>query len=107
YQGLDHDLITQRWQAEAASVVAAVAGIDGIDGAPGYAGYSDKIPVADLVIEPRVLGRDAADLAAALAAGDPSIRVAQDQQSLTINPQFLQTGEMDAVIARLLELLTA
>ena len=107
YQELDHDIITQQWEAEAASVVAAVAAIDGIDGAPGYARYSDGIPVAQLLIEPRILGRDAADLAAALAAGEPSIRVAQDRQNLTINPQFLQTGEMDAVSARLLELLTA
>ena len=107
YQGLDHDVITQQWEAETASVVAAVAGIDGIDSAPGYARYSDRIPVAQLMIEPRVLGRSAADLAAALAAGDPSIRVAQDRQSLTINPQFLQTGEVDAVITRLQELLTA
>ena len=107
YQELDHDIITQQWEAEAASVVAAVAAIDGIDGAPGDARYSDGIPVAQLLIEPRILGRDAADLTAALAAGEPSIRVAQDRQNLTINPQFLQTGEMDAVSARLLELLTA
>ena len=107
YQALDHDVITQQWKAEVATVVAAMADIDGVAGAPGYAGYSDGIPVAQLAIEPQVVGHDAVDIAAALATGDPSIRVAQDRQNLTINPQFLQTGELDVVIRRLRELFTA
>jgi hypothetical protein len=63
--------------------------------------------VAQLAIDLDVLGRDAADIATALATGDPSIRVAQDRSGLTINPQFLQPGEVDTVITRLRESLAA
>ena len=107
YQGLDHDSITQQWEADAARVVAAVAGIKGVHATTGSARYSDGIPVAQLAIDLDVLGRDAADIATALATGDPSIRVAQDRSGLTINPQFLQPGEVDTVITRLRESLAA
>ncbi|HJP33985.1 MAG TPA: aminotransferase class V-fold PLP-dependent enzyme [Candidatus Latescibacteria bacterium] len=107
YTGLDHDEITRCWQQEAGSVIAAVEGTDGIRATVAEAGYSDGIPVAELQIDSQRLGRSAEDVVAHLAAGDPIIRVGHDRDSITINPQFLQTGEMEMVISRLHQALSA
>jgi L-seryl-tRNA(Ser) seleniumtransferase len=106
YVGLDHDMITRGWQAHVTQVTEAVSGIRGVSAAVDEAGYSEDIPVARLDINAALLGKSAADVAAALAAGDPEIRVTQDRDWLSINPQFLEEGEIPLVIERLRQELT-
>lgn len=106
YTSLDHDQITRDWSRAAADVVDAVGSIAGVEAIVGTARYSEGIPVARLTIDTATLGQSVATVVARLADGDPVIRVAEERDSLAINPQFLQPGEMDIVIARLLQALS-
>ncbi len=107
FLALDHDAVAAGWKQDVATVVAAVAGIEGIDAEPALARYSEGIPVARLTVDAAVFGASAADIAAALAAGDPSLRVMQSHDWLNIDPQFLQEGDVALVVARLREVLGA
>lgn len=101
YTGLDHDAVTAGWAQDVATILQAVGGIDGVHGETSEAAYSDGIPVARLTLD---AGRVATprQLAEALAAGDPDIRVGEERGNvITVNPQFLQAGEVDLVCARL------
>ncbi len=101
YTDLDHDAVQRGWRDEAAAVVARLEGLAGVRVSVGEAGYSEAIPVARVDIDGAVAGRSAAEVAAELAADDPSIRVTHDRDWLTVNPQFLQAGESETVAARL------
>ena len=105
YQGLDHDAETRRWAEDAALVVRELAGIAGVRAEVGEAGYSEGIPVARIDIDAAVLGRDAAAVAAALAAGDPDIRVGEARGGIVVNPHFLDEGEAALVAETLRHLL--
>ena len=82
-------------------------GIDGIQVVRDVARYSEGIPVARIAVDEEVLGRSAADIAATLAGGDPGIRVTQVRDWFSINPQFLEPGDLDTVTTRLRQVLAA
>ena len=87
------------------SYVPKLQGISGVRVGREEARYSEGIPVVEISVDEAVLGSSAADVAASLAAGDPSIRVTQTGDWLSVNPQFLEPGEVEIVIARLREVL--
>ena len=93
YVDQDHEAVEDGWREDVSLVVAALEGIPGVTAAPGQARYSEGIPVATITVDEAVFGRSAAAVAAALADGDPSIRVTQDRDWLSINPQFMEAGE--------------
>ena len=101
YLDLDHDAVQAGWRHEVAAVVDHLDGLAGVGVTQDEAGYSEGIPVARVEIDSAVAGRSAAEVAAELAAGDPSIRVTQDDNWLTVNPQFLLSGETELVTSRL------
>jgi D-glucosaminate-6-phosphate ammonia-lyase len=107
FLALDHDGVTAGWERDVTTVLEAVAGIEGIQAEASQARYSEGIPVARLTVDAAAFGRSAADIAADLAAGNPSLRVMQSHDWLNIDPQFLQEGDVELVVARLREALVA
>jgi L-seryl-tRNA(Ser) seleniumtransferase len=103
YLALDHEAVAREWEEEVSLVVGELDEIAGVTAARGEAGYSEGIPVARITIEEAVLGRSAAQIAAALSEGDPDIRVTQRDDWLSINPQFLEPGDGAVVRERLRE----
>ena len=63
------------------------------------------IPVARIDVDAAVCGHIAADIAQGLAAGDPDIRVTQHGDWLSINPQFMEAGDVALVVAALHQVL--
>lgn len=107
FLALDHDAVAAGWERNVVAVVDAVAGIDGIDAGRSEARYSEGIPVARLTVDATLFGRSAADIAADLAGGDPSLRVMQSHDWINIDPQFLQEGDVELVVTRLRDVLGA
>lgn len=101
FVNLDHEAIQRRWQDEVAAFVTHLEGLAGVCATASEAGYSEAIPVARVEIDAAAAGRSAADVAARLSAGDPSIHVTQERDWLTVDPQFLQPGESEIVAAQL------
>lgn len=107
YVGQDHAAVAQRWEKQIALVLQALEGVPGTRVSRDEALYSEGIPVAKIVVDEKVLGRSASDVAAALADGNPGIRVTQVKDWLSVNPQFLEPGEETNVARRLKEVLSA
>ena len=105
YLELDHAAVTRAWVEDVSRVQAGLQGIAGVRVTREEARYSEGIPVVRITVDQDVLGRSAFDVAAGLAAGDPGIRVAQTRDGFSINPQFLEPGEIEIVTARLREVL--
>lgn len=105
YVAQDHDAVERGWEEQVSVAVAELQGISGVRVAREEARYSEGIPVARVSVDEGVLGRSAADVATSLAAGDPGIRVTQTGDWLSLNPQFLEPGEMEIVATRLRETL--
>ena len=103
----DHAAVERRWHEQVAQILRAVADVPGVRAVADEASYSEGIPVAKLHVDPKVAGRSAADVAAALLGGDPGVRVGQQRDSLTVNPHFLEPGEERLVAERLREALGA
>ncbi|MFH1567014.1 MAG: hypothetical protein ABIL09_03375 [Gemmatimonadota bacterium] len=107
YLALDHEAVARGWEADVDLVVRQLEGIAGVRAARAEAGYSEGIPVARIEVDEAGRGGGAAAVAEALAAGDPSIRVTQTRNWLSINPQFMEAGEAPLVAARLRQVLGA
>ena len=105
YMELDHAAITRGWAEDVSRIQAELQGITGVRVTREEARYSEGIPVARIAVNEEVLGRSAADVAGILAAGDPGIRVAQIRDGFSINPQFLEPGEIEIVAVRLRQVL--
>lgn len=105
YVAQDHDAVARGWEERVSHAVAKLQGLSGVRVAREEARYSEGIPVVGISVDEGVLGSSAADVASSLAAGDPGIRVTQTGDWLSVNPQFLEPGEMEIVTARLREIL--
>jgi L-seryl-tRNA(Ser) seleniumtransferase len=103
YVDLDHAAMARRWEQQVATVLQTLEGLAGICVSRDEAQYSKEIPVAKVVVDAKIVGRSAAEVAAALANGNPGIRVAQSKNWLSVNPQFLEPGEETVVAKRLKE----
>lgn len=106
YVALDHGAVTRRWTEQVEVVVDALQGLPGVQAVRRDASYSEAIPVARITIDPSQAGRSVGDVAAALAEGEPGIRVTQAEDWIIVNPHFLEPGEEQIVAARLKAILT-
>jgi len=101
YLRQDHDAVYEQWHAQLATIERALADLPGVSAERTEASYSEGIPATKVTIDPSAAGTDAPAVAARLAAGDPGIRVAATATTLTIVPQFLETGEENLIAERL------
>jgi uncharacterized pyridoxal phosphate-dependent enzyme len=99
YLTQNHDAVYEQWRAQLAAVERALAAIPGVSTERTEAAYSEGIPVTRVTVDAPVAGVTAAQVAAALEAGEPGIRVGVGESHLVVNPQFLEAGE-EALIAR-------
>ena len=105
FMAQDHGAVMQGWEQDVQQVIEQLHGIDGISAVRDQARYSEGIPVARIDVDAAVCGYTAADIAQRLAAGDPDIRVAQQGDWLSINPQFLEVGDLPLVVTGLHQVL--
>lgn len=105
YVAQDHAAVERRWEEQVAYVNQALAGLPGVRVVRDEVLYSEGIPVAKIVVDQQVLGQSAADVARALAVGNPGIRVTQLKNWLSVNPQFLEPGDEEIIARRLKEAL--
>lgn len=101
YLTQDHDAVYRRWEEQVGHVARALADVRGVKVERAEAGYSEGIPVARVTIDERALGRTAAQVAEALATGDPGVRVGVGKDHVVVNPHFLEAGEEKLVAERL------
>jgi uncharacterized pyridoxal phosphate-dependent enzyme len=97
----DQVAIERRWHEQVDAVMRALGDAPGVRVVKDEAGYSEGIPVAKVIVDPAAAGRTAAEVATALLEGDPPVKVAQQRDWLSVNPQFLEPGEERAVVERL------
>jgi D-glucosaminate-6-phosphate ammonia-lyase len=107
YLALDHQAVARGWEEDVAQIIAALQDIPGVCAVRDEALYSEGIPVARITVDPQVAGRSAAEVAAALADGDPAVRATRIRDWLSLNPQFLEAGEVCQVTERLAQVLRA
>ena len=101
YVKQDHVAAERRWHEQVETVMRALGDVPGVRVQKAEAAYSEGIPVAKLIVDPKLAGRSAADVAAALMEGDPGVRLHQERDWLSVNPQFLEPGEERIVVQRL------
>jgi L-seryl-tRNA(Ser) seleniumtransferase len=104
YVALDHAAEARRWADWTQIVIEALEGANGVQVERIVA---RTIPQARLTLDAARAGIDAAGLAAALAAGDPSVRLGRAGDALVFNPHMLEEGEAELVAARLRQVLQA
>jgi L-seryl-tRNA(Ser) seleniumtransferase len=97
----DHGAIDRRWNEQVDGVIRAFANVSGVKAVKDEAPYTEGIPVAKLIVDPAVAGKSAADIASALLEGEPAIKVNQQKDWVSVNPQFLEPGEDAAIVERL------
>jgi L-seryl-tRNA(Ser) seleniumtransferase len=105
YAARDHAADRGRWTADCETVVAALHGIDGVRAAVLHAdGRERGWPVAEIALDPRVLGRTPYDVVRELAAGTPPIALDEAlawRGLLRVTPTQLRAGEAEVVAASL------
>jgi L-seryl-tRNA(Ser) seleniumtransferase len=105
FVALDHAAVAHGWEQEVQQVIDQLDGMAGVCVVRDLARYSEGIPVARIEVDATICGHNAADIAQELAAGDPAIRVAQHGDWLSINPQFMEAGDVELVISGLRQVL--
>jgi len=113
YLGLDQEALAARRERQVQYVIEGLAGIAGVKAVrefPGEAGV--PIPRVLITLDPAVLGLTKEEVVKRLWEGNPRIAVGgtgEDEvsrHSFYINPQTLEEGEEEIVLARLLQALT-
>jgi len=105
FMAQDHGAVMQGWEQDVQQVIEQLHGIDGISAVRDQARYSEGIPVARIDVDTATCGHTAADIAQELAAGDPDIRVTLHGDWFSINPQFMEAGDVALVVAALHQVL--
>ncbi|HUX86811.1 MAG TPA: aminotransferase class V-fold PLP-dependent enzyme [Chloroflexota bacterium] len=99
YLKQDHNAVYDQWRAQLAMIEQALGDLPGVSFERTEAAYSEGIPATRVTINPAQAGVNAPTVARALAGGDPGVRVAADEKTITIIPQFLEKGE-EAIVAQ-------
>jgi L-seryl-tRNA(Ser) seleniumtransferase len=110
FASLDWEARMERWQRMAQHMVDALQGIDGVTVEVAYPQSGGRplcIPRARLAIDASKVGRSAAEVDAALEAGEPAVSALPIGADLWLNPQHLEDGEEDVVVQRVSEVLSA
>lgn len=102
YVARDHAADLRDWDGWTQTVLDGVRELEGIT---GERFLSRGIPHAKLNVNADRAGKNASELALELRKSDPSIRLAHDDGSLTVNPHNLQPGEAVEIVERLGDLL--
>lgn len=107
YVGLDHAAMTDRFEAQVATVVQRVAGRPGVTGRvemPSEAGQ--PLPRALLRFDAAVVGQSRDQIVEQLNSGEPAIEVSPEGDTgIYVNPQTLMEGEEVVIADRLAEIL--
>ena len=107
YVGLDHAAMTDRFEAQVATVVERLAGQPGVMGRvemPSEAGQ--PLPRALLRFDAAVLGQSRDQIMDQLKQGEPAIEVSPEgDDGIYVNPQTLMEGEEMVIADRLAEIL--
>ena len=107
YVGLDHAALTDRFEAQVATVVQRVAGRPGVTGRvemPSEAGQ--PLPRALLRFDAALAGQSRDQIVEQLNSGEPAIEVSPEgDDGIYVNPQTLMEGEEVVIANRLAEIL--
>ena len=107
YVGLDHAAMTDRFEAQVATVVERLAGQPGVMGRvemPSEAGQ--PLPRALLRFDAAVLGQSRDQIVDQLNNGEPAIELSPEgDDGVYVNPQTLMEGEEVVIADRLAEIL--
>src|SRR5262249_53689142 len=105
YVAQDHDAVYEQWRAQLVVVERALADIPGVSTERVETSWSEGIPATNVPVDAAVAEMTAEQVATALRDGEPGIRLASDQTSLTVVPQFLEKGEELIIAERLRQVL--
>jgi seryl-tRNA(Sec) selenium transferase len=101
YLAQDHEAVYAQWRAQLTTIEQAVSEMPGVTTERTETYWSEGIPATKLWIDSSVAGTSAEQVAAALAVGDPGVRVGVAPGVLTVVPQFLEMGQELIVAERL------
>ncbi len=107
YLDLDHAALMQTYEDQVASVLQAFAGVPGVQARRDFPSEAGQpMPRAELIFDESRLGLTRDAVLERLMAGDPAVALAPaGERGVFVNPQTLQPGEEQIVIARLKEAL--
>lgn len=107
YMRRDVEAEMERWERMVRRFVEALRGIRGVTVDKGYPvepGIQPRcIPRAYVCIDANVVGLTPEELSGRLLEGDPGVAVGLCERGIVLNPQTLEVGEEEVVIAKLLE----
>jgi D-glucosaminate-6-phosphate ammonia-lyase len=101
YLAQDHDAVYEQWRTQLATIEQALADLPGVTTERTEAAWSEGIPATKVTVDAAAAGTTAREVGAALAAGEPGVRVGVGERTLTVVPQFLEKGEEQVVAERL------
>lgn len=99
----DETALLQRYEAQVAFVIAEMDGLDGVRARRSFPSEAGQpMPRAEIIFDPDVLGLARDEIQRRLMSGSPGVALAAGgQNSLLFNPQTLEPGEEQIVVARL------
>jgi uncharacterized pyridoxal phosphate-dependent enzyme len=103
YLDLDHAQLMQDYEDQVAWIMAAFAGLPGVTARRSFPSEAGQpMPRAELTFDEGALGITRDEVLRQLLAGSPAISLAPaGERGVFVNPQTLQPGEEQVIVARL------
>jgi len=107
--GLDHEALMASYEAQVQYVIDAFSGWSGITACRSFPSEAGQpMPRAEIAFEEEALGLTRDEILGQLRKGRPSIAVAAaGKGGVYLNPQTLQPGEVETIVARLKQIICA
>jgi len=109
YLDLDHQALMASYEEQVQYAIDAFSGCSGVTARRSYPSEAGQpMPRAEIVFDEQVLGLTRDEILTQLRTGSPSIALAAAGKSgVYLNPQTLQPGEVEIIVARIEEIIGA
>ena len=107
--GLDHEALMVSYEAQVQYVTDAFAGCSGVSAQRSFPSEARQpMPRAEITFDEKALGLTRDEILAQLRTGRPSIALAAAGKSgVYVNPQTLQPGQVETIVARIKQIICA
>ena len=107
--GLDHEALMVSYEAQVQYVTDAFAGCSGVSAQRSFPSEAGQpMPRAEITFDEKALGLTRDEILAQLRTGRPSIALAAAGKSgVYVNPQTLQPGQVETIVARIKQIICA
>jgi uncharacterized pyridoxal phosphate-dependent enzyme len=109
YLNLDHEALMASYEAQVQYVTDAFAGCSGVSAQRSFPSEAGQpMPRAEITFDEKALGLTRDEILAQLRTGRPSIALAPaGANGVYLNPQTLQPGQVETIVARIKQIICA